>query len=132
MVFGDAARIEQVVFNLITNAATAIHGGRGTRIELTGGRVQDEAGHQHVEIRCADDGPGIAADDLGRIFDPFFSRTGGAGLGLSVCYATMLAHGGSLSATNREEGGAVLALRLPAASKSDRMERVPTPNRRAR
>jgi signal transduction histidine kinase len=115
LVPGDAARLEQVVFNLVTNAATAIRGGRGTRIELAAARVRDDAGGEWVELRCADDGPGLAPEELDRVFDPFYSRTGGAGLGLSVCYATLLAHGGTLSASNRAGGGAELRMRLPAA-----------------
>ena len=60
-----------------------------------------------------DNGPGMKTEDLGRIFDPFFSRSGGSGLGLSVSYGLLTAAGGDLRAANREEGGARLTVELP-------------------
>jgi signal transduction histidine kinase len=115
-VLGDASRLEQVFFNLLTNAATAMRGREGGRILVSAGIRRESREPEQVEIRVADEGPGIDPQDLDRIFDPFFSRSGGLGLGLSVCYATAVSHGGSLTARNRAEGGAEFLFRLPASA----------------
>ena len=107
---GDPGRLEQVVVNLLLNAATAT-ASKG-RIEIRARRTPAN----EVELSVADDGPGIPAEDLARIFDPFFTTTEGTGLGLSVSYGIVRAHGGTLSARNREKGGAEFTIRLPAAA----------------
>lgn len=117
-VLGDAGRLEQVVFNLLTNAGAALREREGGRIEVRARSCEGPGGTAEVELVVADDGPGIAPEDLERIFDPFFSRSGGAGLGLALCYATVAAHGGRLSAANRPGGGAELGMRLPAAPRA--------------
>jgi signal transduction histidine kinase len=82
-------------------------------------------GQPWVEIRVSDEGPGIAADDLPRIFDPFFTRRrGGTGLGLSIVQRTVQEHGGTVSADNGPGGGAILAMRLPIADTPTAPERV--------
>jgi signal transduction histidine kinase len=106
-VTGDAGRLEQVFFNLLLNAG-AIQGGAG-RV-LVRARREDE---RTVEVAVEDDGPGIPPEILERIFDPFFSTRGSTGLGLSVSYGIVRAHGGELRAANRPEGGAVFRVRLP-------------------
>ena len=107
---GDPGRLEQVVVNLLLNAATAT-ASKG-KIEIRARRTPAN----EVELSVADDGPGIPAEDLARIFDPFFTTTEGTGLGLSVSYGIVRAHGGTLSARNREKGGAEFTIRLPAAA----------------
>ena len=70
-----------------------------------------------VVATVSDTGPGIPENVLPRIFDPFFTTkrgTGGSGLGLSVSLGIAQAHGGTLLAENRPEGGARFVLRLPA------------------
>jgi C4-dicarboxylate-specific signal transduction histidine kinase len=68
-----------------------------------------------VAIRLSDTGPGIAPEDLPRLFDPFFSRTGGTGLGLCVSQGMVRACGGDLRAANAPGGGAVFTVELPAS-----------------
>jgi two-component system, NtrC family, sensor kinase len=109
---GDAGRLEQVLLNLLLNAARAMDG-QG-RITIRGSRGSDASGARWIELAVEDEGSGIAPADLGRLFDPFFSASGGTGLGLSVSYGIVKAHGGTLTAANRSTRGACLTLRLPA------------------
>ena len=68
-------------------------------------------------VDIADSGPGIAAEALPRLFEPFFTtREGGLGLGLSLCESLASGMGGALSAANASPRGAVFTLRLPTAA----------------
>ena len=69
-------------------------------------------------IEVADTGSGISAEQLSRIYDPFFTTKEigkGTGLGLSITYGIVQEHGGGVSAANHPEGGAVFTVELPAA-----------------
>jgi signal transduction histidine kinase len=107
----------QVFLNLILNAEQAIREVRdkGTlRIRL--GRNKDQA-----VATFQDDGPGIAADILPNIFDPFYTtkRPGrGTGLGLSICKAIVREHGGNVEAASGVGGGAVFTVTLPASTET--------------
>ena len=73
-------------------------------------------------IQCAikDSGPGILAEDLPKIFEPFFSkRRGGTGLGLAIAYRIMQEHGGNLIAGNNREGGACMIAQFPIPAEGD-------------
>jgi signal transduction histidine kinase len=110
-VLADEARLAQVLLNLFLNAGDAT-GGRG-RVRVEAGR--DAAG---VELRVADDGPGIPPEHLPRVFDPFFTTKApgaGTGLGLAVSHRVLEAMGGRISAGNGAGGGAVFRVWLPAA-----------------
>jgi len=111
---GDPHQLMQVFLNLILNAEQAMRGAheRGTlRIRL--GNNGDS-----VWASFLDDGPGIPADALASIFDPFYTtkRPGrGTGLGLSICKSVMKEHNGSVEAANAPGGGAVFTVTLPGA-----------------
>jgi signal transduction histidine kinase len=63
-----------------------------------------------------DNGPGIEADHLDRLFDSFFTtKSSGMGMGLPICRSILEAHGGSIIASNRPEGGARFAFTLPVS-----------------
>jgi signal transduction histidine kinase len=115
LVRADFDRVEQVLGNLLDNAFR--HSRRGGRIEF-GAR---DAG-QFVEIYVADDGEGIAPEDLPHVFDRFYRRQlgepemPGAGLGLAISREIVRAHGGLIRAAARPEGGAEFAFTLPLAA----------------
>jgi signal transduction histidine kinase len=107
---GDARALNQVFLNLIKNAAEAFEGGRGA-IQV---RAVQEGSSILVEIR--DDGPGIAPELRGRVFEPFFSTKEagqGSGLGLSISRRIVEEHGGSIELESEEGSGSCFRIRLP-------------------
>jgi two-component system OmpR family sensor kinase len=114
-VVGDAHRLRQVVDNLLANARS--HTPAGTPVSV------DVAGSDGLAvIEVADEGPGISADDAGRVFERFYradkSRAraqGGVGLGLSIVAAVADAHGGSASVESVSGQGATFRIELPLA-----------------
>ncbi|NOQ84282.1 MAG: HAMP domain-containing protein [Myxococcales bacterium] len=109
---GDHERLRQLLLNLLFNAADALDG-KG-RIEV---RATNGVGVVHLIVE--DDGPGIDRDIIEQVFDPFVTTKApgqGTGLGLAVCHTIVEGLGGSIEAANREEGGAVLKVRLPVAT----------------
>jgi len=127
MVTADPHQLEQVFLNIINNAVDAIlETGRGGTIKL---RVYAKDGRVHVEFH--DSGKGIK--EPGRIFDPFYTTKSvgkGTGLGLSICYGIIQEHGGEITARNREEGGAIVEVTLPAAETTVTTESAPSASRR--
>ncbi len=112
-VTGDSHQLMQVFLNLILNAEQAMREARdrGTL------RIRLEKGDKAVAVTFQDDGPGIAAEVLPNIFDPFYTtkRPGrGTGLGLSICKAILREHGGEIEASSGPGGGAVFKITLPA------------------
>ncbi len=105
---GNPIMLGQVVLNLIVNACEAQPGGGEVR-------VSSRAAEGSVLAEVADRGPGIAAVDRERIFEPFFSTKNSTGLGLSICHAIVRQHGGRLEARPRPDGGTVFQMTLPSA-----------------
>jgi signal transduction histidine kinase len=111
-VSADEARLAQVFLNLLLNAADAMAGAGRVRVAA---RARD--GRVEVEVR--DDGPGIPAADLARVFEPFYSTKPageGTGLGLAISQGIVESLGGELTAANADGGGAVLTVALRAAA----------------
>ncbi len=111
---GDPHQLMQIFLNLILNAEQAIREARdrGTL------RIRLGMAGQSVWASFLDDGPGIPAEILASIFDPFYTtkRPGrGTGLGLSICKSVMKEHNGTVEASNAPGGGAVFTVTLPAA-----------------
>jgi two-component system sensor histidine kinase HupT/HoxJ len=110
-IIGNADQLQQVVMNLVQNAADAILAGKPGRLTVTG---RCERGRAVVEF--ADNGPGITPDDLPKLFDPFFTTKPvgkGMGLGLAISYGIVEQHDGTLVAASAPGGGAVFTLALP-------------------
>jgi two-component system sensor histidine kinase KdpD len=114
LVFADGVLLEQVFVNLFENATK--YTPPETTLEVLG-RAQDAA----VVIEVADRGPGLPPGSEARIFEKFFrgkhGGTSGAGLGLTICRGIAEAHGGTLVAENRKDGGALFRLRLPVGAR---------------
>lgn len=118
---GDGDLLHRVVFNLVLNAAQFAGPSGIVRVEVqgpaecsapTGATVRDP-----VCLRIADSGPGVAPEDLARIFDPFYtSRPGGSGLGLSLVHRAVEAHRGAVLVDRAREGGAEFSIFLPGDS----------------
>ncbi|MFY0991274.1 sensor histidine kinase [Halomonas sp. C05BenzN] len=107
----DLVRLEQVLVNLIGNALQAMSEATSPRLLLSIEQDDDT-----VTIGVADNGPGIAEENLARIFEPFFttkSPGSGLGLGLSISSRIIDDLGGRLSAANRPGGGALFTIILP-------------------
>ncbi|MGK6355727.1 sensor histidine kinase [Sphingomonas sp. DT-207] len=110
-VLGDRVQLQQVVVNLLVNSLQALAGIEKGRIELATG--PDGAGGVRFSIR--DTGPGIAAENIDRVFEGFFTtKAEGMGIGLAVCQSIIAAHGGAIAVANHEQGGACFHFWLPA------------------
>jgi len=111
----DVNKIKQVILNLLMNSRQAMPEGGG-RIEI-GSSWSAEAGV--VRVRVWDNGRGIAPENLGKIFDPFFSTKGtgeGTGLGLSVSYGIIKEHGGEIEVSSQPGEWTCFVLDLPVAA----------------
>ena len=109
MVMADPVRLEQVLVNLIANAVNAMEHQQRRWVSI---EVVRQGGRLQIDIR--DNGPGIPSDHLERIFDPFFTtKESGLGLGLSISHHIIESMGGTLSARNSRQGGALFTLVLP-------------------
>jgi signal transduction histidine kinase len=122
VVLGDAIQLQQVVLNLARNAIDAMAGlpdGAAKVLTIEAGREGDHA----VFVRVADRGPGFAAADAERIFEPFWSTKGsGLGIGLAICRTIVEAHGGRLSGAANPGGGATFTFTLPVADEPREVE----------
>jgi signal transduction histidine kinase len=105
---GSKALLGQVFMNLILNACEAQPAGGEVRVSTR----QDG---ERMVVEIADRGPGVPREDSARIFEPFYSTKQSTGLGLSICYSIVTQHGGDLAVLDRDGGGAVFKISLPAA-----------------
>ncbi len=117
-VVGDPARLRQLVGILVDNALRHAPGG-----SQVGVRVRAEEGNAILVVE--DEGPGIRAEDLPRVFDRFYRAAGapggGTGLGLAIAAWIVERHGGRIAAANHEPHGARFTVQLPL------LQRMPTP-----
>ena len=124
MVIADSNQLRQVFLNLIINAADAISTGdspKDGRLTITSEIVpkihaesKDQLGM--LKVSYIDNGPGIAEENLGNVFDPFYTTKEpgkGTGLGLSVCFMIIEGIGGKIKATSDESQGTTMTVYLP-------------------
>ena len=108
--------IEQVILNLITNAAEAMKNFSGEKqIQLSTTSTAD-----HVIIQVKDTGPGIPISRQGKVFDPFYTtKSNSSGIGLSICHRIILDHGGVLKLSSAENKGTRFTIELPLKTRNN-------------
>jgi len=103
----DSEQLQQVILNLVMNAIQAMPSGGEVSLAV---RQRDS----NIQIEVTDQGVGIAEEDLGKIFDPFFStKKGGTGLGLSVAHRIVSQHNGALTAKRNADKGMTFSVLIP-------------------
>ena len=116
LIRADERMLRQALLNVVRNAAEAIPESQTQRrVEVHSSTDRDTAGQRWALVEIKDTGEGIPAADLQRIFIPFFTtKATGHGVGLALAHRVITQHGGTLTAANGKDGGAVFSLRLPA------------------
>lgn len=137
----DPTQLQQVLVNLLINAADAMKGRGRIDLTLSSAELPSTRGHElpagatglpdgrYLVLRVRDHGPGIPPEHVDRVFDPFFTTKAkgrGTGLGLSVAQGIMARHHGSLGLVNSPEG-ACFVLCLPASRRDEAVASVTTP-----
>lgn len=112
VVLADRTQLQQVVLNLVMNSAEAMSDEGGPGGQLT---ILSEAGHAgFAKVSVLDNGPGLTDDCVDRIFEPFFStKSGGIGMGLSICRSIIEAHSGTIVASNIAPRGSAFTFTVP-------------------
>jgi PAS domain S-box-containing protein len=140
-ILADSSQLEQVVMNLVTNAADAMSEGGTLDIDLshvelderTAGTLQVKAG-SHLRLRVADSGVGIDEALLPRVFDPFFTTKDvgkGTGLGLATVYGIVTALGGEIHVTSRKGKGTTFEMHIPLCGDAEIREALSGPSLKA-
>jgi C4-dicarboxylate-specific signal transduction histidine kinase len=111
LVFADEVQLQQVIVNLLTNAADAMAAQPiSSRLIIVDSFIEDNA----VQCRITDSGPGFSADVMECVFEPFkTTKPDGSGIGLSICRNIVQDHGGTIDINNSSRGGAMVVIRLP-------------------
>jgi two-component system NtrC family sensor kinase len=120
----DPSQIQQVILNLILNAAEAVQPKGGGRLTIRTRALPDG---ENVELCVRDTGEGIAPENLSKIFDPFFTTKAdgkGVGLGLAVLYGIVKAHDGEIEVASRKNEGASFIVTLPIKVRSSAAEKT--------
>jgi C4-dicarboxylate-specific signal transduction histidine kinase len=117
-VLGDRVQLQQVMLNLIVNAIEAMRPISDGPRELLISAAADPSNGVFISVR--DSGPGLPAQGIEQIFDPFYTtKAGGLGMGLSICRSIVEAHGGRLWASAHAPRGAVFQFVLPSGGGAD-------------
>src|SRR5262249_19196740 len=115
---GERIQLQQVVLNLMVNAFEAMRSRKVNERELTIETSVTDSGETMLMVR--DNGPGIPADQIDRVFQPFFTtKPDGLGMGLAICRSIVDFHGGVISVANNQEKGVSFRIVLPAMGKGN-------------
>jgi len=110
----DESMLGRVFVNLLRNAAEAIDSQATPKSITVEGTIDDRTGGRYAHVRVSDTGSGISAEDLPRIFIPFFTtKSRGYGIGLALVQKIMVAHGGAVTVERSDASGTVFHCRLP-------------------
>jgi len=123
---GDGGQLQQVFLNLIINAEAEMKAAHGKGKLL----IKTEKTKDNIRISFKDDGPGIARENLEKIFNPFFTtrQVGeGTGLGLSICYGIVVEHGGKIWAESKPGKGAIFIVELPIVIEPEQLPMAEAP-----
>jgi signal transduction histidine kinase len=116
--YADHNGIQQVILNILFNAADALQHQGGT-IHVTTANQRGPSGEARVKMKIADSGCGIPAENLERVFDPFFTTKpagAGVGMGLSLCQSIVLTNHGTIKVESREGSGTAVTICLPTVT----------------
>ena len=117
--FAEPHLIEQVILNLVTNAAEAMREFVGDKQICLSTKVLGD----FIVICVTDTGPGIPLSCQAKIFDPFFTtKTNSSGIGLSICHRIILDHGGTLKLKSSKNNGAQFIIELPLDNRSEKQK----------
>ena len=109
----DKGRVRQILHNLVRNAIEALENTDKPRVDV----IVSDADFDDIEycqIKVEDNGPGFDTGTVGQVFDPYVTtKPKGTGLGLAIVKKLVEEHTGTIRASNREEGGATITIRLP-------------------
>ncbi len=120
-VLADPGQMQQVLVNLVTNAAQAIGSAWGSIVvsaSMASAETAAKPDRDYIRIRVSDDGPGMTKEVMQRIFEPFFTTKAvgeGTGLGLSVVHGIIAGHGGTIEVDSEPGRGTVFTILLPIA-----------------
>lgn len=121
-VFADNDKIKQVLINLIINSILACQEGGWVEVSVP---IWESEGEHGFEIVVADNGCGMPAETLEKVFDPFFTTREvgvGTGLGLTICHYIMTHHGGEIFIASEAGQGTQVTLRFPSLNKSQKAQ----------
>jgi len=121
LVCGDRVQLQQVILNLVKNAVEAMQAVLDRPREL---RISSQLqGDRHLLVCVEDNGTGLEAGKMDRVFTPFFTtKPEGVGVGLSICRSIVEAHGGRISASHRQPYGSIFQFTLPLVTKGGASE----------